>query len=288
MITKLFNGIIEDHRLKIVIIIFLVLIGGFLTSRILQNLIGRYLNKNKSSHSFDLTSANFLKNATNFIIFLITLIFIFQFIPSLKKLGDTLLASAGIIAAGVAFASQQAFSNIISGIFVVVFKPFRVGDFIKITDVHVGTVEDITLRHTIIRNVENKRIIIPNSVVSSEIIINSNIGDPKVCSLIEIGISYDSNIDKAFAIMQDEAMKHPNFIDNRSDEDRKNGSPSVVVRVMSLGDFSVNLRAYVWANSNAEAFVLKTDLYKLIKERFDREGVEIPFPYRTVVMKENK
>ncbi|MDZ7777461.1 MAG: mechanosensitive ion channel [Bacteroidales bacterium] len=75
----------------------------------------------------------------------------------------------------------------------------------------MGTVEDITLRHTVIRNFENRRIIVPNSVISSETIINSNIIEDKVCNFVEISISYDSDVDKAMALMQEEAMSHPNL-----------------------------------------------------------------------------
>jgi small-conductance mechanosensitive channel len=82
-------------------------------------------------------------------------------------------------------------------------------------------------------------------------------------------------------------MKHSAFIDNRSDEDKLNDLPSVVVRVINLGDFSVDLRAWVWTIDNGSGYVLKTDLYKLVKQRFDREGIEIPFPYRTVVFKKD-
>jgi len=71
-----------------------------------------------------------------------------------------MLAGAGILAVAVGFASQAALSNIISGVFVVIFKPFRVGDRLKINEL-TGVVEDITLRHTVIRDLENKRIIIP-------------------------------------------------------------------------------------------------------------------------------
>jgi small conductance mechanosensitive channel len=104
---------------------------------------------------------------------------------------------------------------------------------------------------------------------------------------VDIGISYDSNIDKAIAIIKDEARKHPLFVDNRGiDEVAKDIHP-VTVRTVSLGDFSVNFKAYVWSNNNDNAFILKCDLLKSVKERFDKEGIEIPFPYRTIVYKKD-
>lgn len=274
-----------DKDLKLALFIALAIFSGFMVSRFLHYVLRRFLNHSRENRDFDVTSYNFIRNAISFITFIITLTVIFYLIPGLDRIGKTLLASAGILAAAVGFASQQAFSNIISGIFLVMFKPFRVGDFIKIDEQHYGTVEDITLRHTVIRNVENRRVIIPNSVIGSQTITNSNILDPKVCSLVEIGISYSSDIDKAMDLISDEAIKHPFCIDNRTTEQKEAGAPQVVVRVIALADFSVNLRGYVWAGNNTEAFIMKTDLLKSIKQRFDREGIEIPFPYRTVILR---
>ena len=236
----------------------------------------------------DPTKYNFFKNAVSFIVFIIAIMIIFYRIPELKAYGVTLFAGAGVFAAIIGFASQSAFSNIITGIFLVIFKPFRVGDHIAISNNMSGEVEDITLRHTVIRNYENRRIVIPNSVVSNETIINSSLNEDETCMYIGIGISYDSNIDLAMKIIQEEAQKHSNFLDRRSKEDINEKKPAVMVRVIDFGDSSVNLRGYVWAKNPVDGFAMKCDLNKAIKERFDKEGVEIPFPYRTIVYKEKK
>ena len=207
-------------------------------------------------------------------------------LPGGKALAVSLFAGAGIFAAIVGFASQQAFSNIVGGIFIVIFKPFRVDDLIQVGADRMGFVVDITLRHTVIRDFNNRRIIIPNSVISAETVLNFTIEDQKICRWVEIGISYDSDINLAKKIMQEEALKHPLLIDNRTEEDIAEGKPQVDVRVIGFGDSSVNLRAWIWANSNGEAFAIHTDLNESIKARFDAEGIEIPFPYRTLVYKD--
>ena len=264
------------------------IISGFLISKLIQFFMSRMLKKASDLLKVDPTNYSFLKNAVSFLIFTIVVIVVFYSIPELKNVGISLMASAGILAAILGFASQQAFSNIISGIFIVIFKPFHVGDFIKIGELHLGTVEDITLRHTVIKNPENRRIIIPNSVISSETILNSSITDAKVCSFIEIGISYSSNIDKAIEIIQNQALNHPNFYDNRTEEEKEENIDQVIVRVINLGDSSVTLRAYVWAEDSGKAFVTKCDLLKSIKEQFDRDGIEIPFPHQTVYLRQEK
>lgn len=97
----------------------------------------------------------------------------------------------------------------------------------------------------------------------------------------------DSDIDKAFRIIQEEAQKQPNFIDNRTSEEKKNNENPVLVRVIGFGDSSVNLRSYVWSKDHDSGFAMKSDLRKSVKERFDKEGIEIPFPYRTIVFKKD-
>ncbi|MEX2588974.1 MAG: mechanosensitive ion channel domain-containing protein, partial [Chitinophagales bacterium] len=207
--------------------VLFILVLAYLFSRFLRYIVNRYFQRTDNRFHADQTKVNFFKNATSFIVFSIAITLVFYSIPSLRAIGVTLFASAGIFAAILGFASQQAFSNIISGIFIVFFKPFRVGDTIKIGVDVFGTVEDITLRHTVIKSFENRRIVIPNSIISSETIVNSNLTDERMCNFIEFGISYDSDVDLAFKIICEEAMKHPNIIDGRSEEDKANGVPQI-------------------------------------------------------------
>lgn len=264
--------------------VVIILIVSYFLSRTLKYILGKYIEVQTKTLDNDATSYNFLKHAISFFIIIVATIIIFYTIPSLRELGLTLLASAGLIAAILGLAAQEAFANIISGIFIVIFKPFRVGDLIEITNQR-GIVEDITLRHTVIRNVENRRLIIPNSVISNETIINSHIKDEKICNLVEIGISYDSNIDKAISIIQDQALKHPNCLDERNEEQKLNNEPIVIVRVLGYGESAINLRAYIWSSNSLSGFIMRCDLYKSIKDQFDKNNIEIPFPHRTIVYK---
>jgi small-conductance mechanosensitive channel len=279
---------IHSEFLNYGLVVVITLTVALILIRILRFFLKRAIDKSSESLRVDPTNYQFLSNAIPLIILPFAVIVIFYAIPALRTLGLTLFAGAGIFAAIAGFASQQAFSNIIGGIFIVIFKPFRVGDIIRVgTDYH-GMVEDITLRHSVIRNFENRRIVIPNSVISDETILNSTITDEKVCMFIEIGISYDSDVDLAMQIIREEAMAHPSYIDNRQPEGIEEGQPSVRVRLIGFGDSSVNLRGYVWASDPITGFIMKCDLFKSIKARFDAEGVEIPFPYRTVVFKKDQ
>jgi small-conductance mechanosensitive channel len=249
----------------------------------------KVMDSNHKLKELDPTQFTFIKHFLAGIIYFIGLLSAVYTIPSFRSLVVSIFAGSGVLAIIIGFASQQAFSNIVSGIFIAIFKPFRIGDRVKLIGKETfGMIEDITLRHTMIRTFENKRIIIPNSVISNEIIENSNIVEDKVCNHLEIGISYDSDEDKAIQIIREEAMKHPSFFDNRTFEEINAGDPSVNVRVVGFGDSSVNLKAWVWSRDSASGFVMKCDLNKSIKQRFDSEGIEIPFPYRTIVFKKDE
>ncbi len=280
----MFDWIKSGSPWEYAVFALVVLAVAFVISRILKFVIGRFVRAAAQKLKVDPTRFKFFKNAIDFIIYLIAVIVIFRYIPALHSYGNTLLTGAGVLAAIVGFASQSAFSNIISGVFLVIFKPFGVGDRVQIGALYTGDVEDITLRHTVIRNFENRLIVIPNSVINNETIINSTLTHELVCIFIEITISFNSNVDKAMQIMQEEAMKHPECRDNRTEEEKKNGEPQVAVRLLSLTESGQQVRAYVWAKDPTAGFILKCDLLKSIKQKFDKENIEIP--YRTVYMKE--
>jgi small-conductance mechanosensitive channel len=88
-------------------------------------------------------------------------------------------------------------------------------------------------------------------------------------------------------IMRQEAEKHPEFIDNRTEEEKAEGNMAVKTSVVGFGGSSVKVRAIVWAKDPMTALGMKFDLFKSIKERFNKEGIEIPYPYRTIVYKKD-
>jgi len=264
-----------------------IIITTFIIQKIASKLISNSFKKSSKFLRVEETKYRFFKHFISAMIYILGVGFAIYSIPSLRALSVSLFAGAGILAIVIGFASQHAFANIVSGIFIVIFKPFRVGDRITIGTDMRGVVEDINLRHTIIKNFENKRIIVPNSIISNERIKNASIGDEKICKFIEFGISYDSDIDKAMKIIEKEALKHNLHIDNRSIEEKKKNDPIVKVKVIGFGDSSVNLRAWVWVKDSPDAFTLGCDLNKSIKEKFDKAGIEIPYPYRTIVYKKD-
>ncbi len=274
-----------DKRWEQFFFIITVLVIMFIVSRILRFVVGRFIRGAAKKLKVDPTRYNFFKNAVDFILLFIVTVVIFRSIPSLRNVGTTLLTGAGVLAAIVGFASQAAFSNIVSGFFLVIFKPFSVGDRIKIGQLYTGDVEDINLRHTTIKDFENRRVIIPNAVISNETIINSTIIDEKTCMFVELAVALDTHLDTAIAIIQEEAIKHRYYIDNRTETEKERGEHSVMVRVMTFLDSGIQLRAYVWANNPTDGFDIKCDLNKSIKERFDAAGIRLANLHHLLVMK---
>jgi len=280
--------LLANPNFRLGLIIIGLLIIGIVGSRLVRWIMDKSFKAVSESHPVDSTRYKFFKNAVSFIIWLIISGAIISLIPQLRTLAITLFAGAGIFVAIIGFAAQAAFSNIISGIFIVIFKPIRVGDLIRVGEIHQGIVEDITLRHTVLLNFENKRIIIPNATVSAETIINDHIGDSHICRWIEVGISYDSDLKKAIRLVREVCEAHPLCLDPREFKNIDSDNYKVEVRVIKFNDSSVDLRAYVWTDQPLNAIRMHSEINIGIKDAFDTNGIEIPFPHRTLVYKNAK
>ncbi len=206
--------------------------------------------------------------------------------PSLKGIAQTALGGAGVLALIAGVASQEALANLVGGVFIITFKPFKVGDIIKVTDTMVGYVVDITMRHTVLRNFENKMIVIPNAMVNKEKLINYDLFDRKICERIEFGISYESDLDLAKQIMREVAEAHPLIIDNRSATDILNGKPLIRTALISINESTLTVRAWCWARNFSDSFNLRCDVLENVKKRFDAEGIELAYPHTTITFKD--
>jgi len=257
----------------------------FLIALIFRYFFNRFVKKQVIMSGNDPTRYRFISHLLTALIYIVGFGWAFSHIDTLRTLATSLLAGAGIAAVAVGFASQAALSNIIGGMFIVLFKPYRINDRITLSSGRSGVVEDITLRHTVIKDFENRRIIIPNSIISNETLVNADLNDGRIIKWIDIGISYNSDVDLAKEIIRKEIMAHPLLIDGRNEEQLERGDPQVPVRVISLGESSVNLRGWAWVASQQDSAALGWDTLESIKKQFDKEGIEIPFPHRTVYIR---
>lgn len=240
----------------------------------------------KINHKDDPTALKFLRYIAVSAVYLLGLLIALLAFPSLKGVAQTALGGAGVLALIAGVASQEALANLVGGVFIISFKPFKVGDIIKVTDTMVGTVVDITMRHTVLRNFENKMIVIPNAMINKEKLINYDLFDLKICERIEFHISYESDLDLAKKIMKEECEAHPNILDNRSPVDILDGKPVVRTALVSINDSTLTVRAWCWTRNYTQSFDMRCDILESVKKRFDLEGIDLAYPHTTITFKD--
>ena len=262
-------------------------LGTLLMGYVIDWFFNRFIKKSARILNSDPSKYLFVRHFLRALIYIIGFAWAISEVPYLKTLSSSLLAGAGVLAIAMGLASQQALSNIVAGLFIIIFKPFRINDRLKINKDGTlqGVVEDITLRHTVIRDFENRRIVIPNAVISQEILINADLGEDKIIKYIEFNISFQTDIDKVRAIMREEVLKHPSHIDPRSEEEIEKGEEEVNVRIIAIGEYSMRIRAWACAKNATEGFVLYCDLLENIKKRFDQEGILLAIPQQNITIK---
>ena len=268
--------------------IILIIVVAIIVERLLRFFIGKFMRRTAKLMNIDQTRYVFFKHVITATIYILACIVIIYSIPRFRSVAVSLFAGAGILAAIIGFASQAAFSNIISGVFMVISRPFKVGDTIEVGTGIQGIVEDITLRHTVLRNFENKRFVIPNSKMSSEVITNYNLYDEMVRRYVDFSVDYTSDIDKVIAILREECDKHPLSVDGRTSDEIKEGRPRTEVRLIGFGESEIKVRAYPSVAKPPDAFELHTDLNLSIKKRFDQEGITIPYPQRVITYRNHE
>lgn len=255
------------------------IIVAIVTALVLKKIVQFLFQRSEKQHELRGRGYSLIKHSLYVLIYCAATIVVIYNIPPLRQIALSLLASAGILAIILGFAAQHAFSNIVSGIFIILFKPFKVGDIIEMSEHLMGVVEDITLRHTVIRNFEHRRIVVPNAEMSREVIVNSDIRDARIRKHYNINLAYSANVALAMAIIVEEAIRHPLCIDNRSPEEIAAEAPIVEIKLIGLNNYSLNLRAWIWAKNAENAFDLACDLNLIIKKRFDEAGIPLALPH---------
>ncbi len=180
-----------------------------------------------------------------------------------------MLAGLGIVGFVVGFALQETLANFASGVMIMVYRPFDVGDLVTTAGV-TGKVKDLTLVSTVVQTFDNKRIIIPNGKVWGDVINNATAEHTRRVDLV-FGISYGDDIDHARSVLEDILASDERVLDD----------PAPMVRVDSLGDSSVNLFCRPWCKTE-DYWDVYWDIPAVVKKRFDAEGITIPFPQRDV------
>lgn len=269
----------EKYFNKIIVIIAILIIT-FVINKIIDNIINKTIKIRRKKNVTTLLI--FIKRIKKIILYAIAVLISLSMFDVFNSFSVTLLSGLGIGSVVVGLAAQESLKNFFSSIAIVSGNPFEVGDFIECVEKNVsGTVEDITMRHTIIRTINNRRVIIPNSEMNNYVIENFNYGDNELVKLIDYPIAYNADIDKAIKIIKEELKKI--YIINPKGKNKDIEYPKV--RVSSWGDSAINLRAWVWGSDNSNVYENVYALNYNVKKRFDKEGIEIPYKYVNVISK---
>ena len=181
----------------------------------------------------------------------------------------SLVALIGAMGLAIGLALQGTLSNIAAGVMLVIFRPFKVGDFILAAG-HSGTVQEITLFTTELATPDNVQIIVPNGAVWGSAITNYSTYNTRRAEWI-FGVSYTSDLKKAEQIIRDTILGDPRAL----------ADPEPFVQVNNLGDSSVDFLVRVWCK-RADMFGFQADMKRAVKEAFDAGGIDIPFPTSVV------
>lgn len=272
-----------------ILFVLVVVVSTVIVARIVDKLLKHQFELVSQRMNVDETIYGIVRHIAVALVYLAGVILVIARIPFLQDLSLALFAGAGFAGIVVGMAAQSTLANIISGLSLATFKPFRVGDRVDIRGEY-GTISDITLRHTVVTTWDNRRLIMPNHIMSDEAIINWSIVDPTVWWHVDIGISYDSDIDLARKIMIEEAENHENTMSLeqiKKYDTTLTEKDCTVVNLTELGDFAMNMRLLFWVADRSLAYTMACDIREAVKKRFDAEGIEIPFPYRTIVYKKD-
>lgn len=261
---------------KILQVAGILLLCWFLI-RIANGIAQKFFKKQTQKQRLAMTDrkANTLNSITSSVLkYLIYFIGLFSILKLLGVDDKSLLvvASAGSVAIGLG--AQSIVTDMLEGFFILFEDHYAVGDIVTIQNI-TGTVEGVTLRSTKIRDFQGKVHIVPNGSVGTV----TNLCDNFINAIVTVGISYGENIDKALSILEDE-MKKTTDIETIIE-------PPVVVGVVGLDDSAVSIRIVTKCQIKTN-YAVEAELRKRIKNRLDKEGIEIPFPQRTIHIVQQK
>ena len=243
-----------------------VAIAIFYIGKLVVGMIVRGMRKVMQKQEIDKTLETFVSNLVRMVLMVIVVI------AAISQLGietTSFIAIFGAAGLAVGLALQGSLSNFAAGVLIVLFRPYRVGDFIEGAGI-AGVVEQVQILTTVLRTGDNKQIIVPNGQIMNSIITNYSAKDTRRVDMV-VGVSYDDDLDKVRSVLEELIAA-----DDRILED-----PAVTIAVSELGDSSVNFVVRPWVKT-ADYWGVMFDMTEAIKKRFDKEGISFPFPQQDV------
>lgn len=261
-ILKYFSEITVDVALKLLACV-LILVVGFALIRWLI----RIFRKTKLYAKMDDSVCSFATSFMSITLKILLLVSVALIIGVPAASIVTLIGSAGL---AIGLALQGSLSNLAGGFIILVFKPFRVGDYIEVSSDISGTVVDISVFYTSLMTVDNRKIMVPNSDVTNKSVKNYTTAAQRRVDL-QFGVDYASDIDRVKAVILEQAQAHPKALQE----------PAPFARLKTMADSSLIFELRVWVKT-ADYWEVYFDLNEGVKKAFDANGISIPFPQMDV------
>jgi small conductance mechanosensitive channel len=242
---------------KRLLIAILVLIVG----RLVIKWVIKLMTKSKFAAKNDKTVTTVLSHFVSAALYVLLVVIIIGILGIPTASVITVIASAGV---AIGLALQGALSNIAGGIMILVLRPFRVGDYVELAG-KSGTVSDVGIFYTTLTTPDNKMITIPNGTVMGTEIVNYSVKDTRRVDLV-FNVAYGTDVDKVRSILLEEAGKHPLTLDD----------PAPFARLTKQSESSLDFTLRVWVNAG-DYWTVNFDLLETLNNRFEKEGIEIPF-----------
>ncbi len=254
--------ILAGYAMSILMALVVFLVGKWIVRRI-TNLLVSVLRK---INGMDETLVKFLENIVYYILMIVVIL------AALSELGietTSFMAILGAAGLAIGLALQGSLGNFASGVMIILFKPFKVGDVVTAAGV-TGSVQEVSIFNTIMITPDNQKIIVPNSAITNDSITNINANPTRRVDLV-VGIGYDDDIKKAKNVLNSIVEADERVLKEKG----------ITVAVSELADSSVNFVVRAWVNT-PDYWAVKFDLTETIKITFDNEGISIPYPQQDV------
>jgi small conductance mechanosensitive channel len=255
-----------DFGLKALIALVIFYVG-----RVIARLITRGLRNVMQSQEVDKILQSFVSNLVYWALM------IFVIIAAINQIGvqtTSLIAVMGAAGLAVGLALQGSLANFAAGVLIVMFRPYRVGDFVEAAGI-AGVVQQVQILTTVMKTGDNKQIVVPNGQIMGSIITNYSANDTRRVDMT-IGVSYDDDLDKVRSTIRE-------LVDA---DERILKDPECLIAVAELADSSVNFAVRPWVKT-ADYWGVMFDMTEAIKKRFDKESISFPFPQQDVHLYNN-
>jgi len=238
----------------------------FYVGRFVVRMLTRGMRKVMQAQEVDKTLISFTSNLASMVLLTVVII------ASVGALGvqtTSFIAILGAAGLAIGLALQGSLSNFAAGVLIVLFRPYKVGDWIEAAGIS-GSVEEVQILTTVLKTGDNKQVIVPNAQIMSSIITNYSANDTRRVDMV-VGVSYDDDLDKVRSTLEQLVAAEDRILDD----------PGCTIAVSALADSSVNFVVRPWVKTS-DYWGVMFDMTEAIKKRFDKDGISFPFPQQDV------